>query len=148
MWDRMLTLHFTWILPSSGLLRSAGYFRTDVSVLPISSIFNGQVSKLLGYLTVPSSRVKCPSFLDIWQSHLQGSSDQASWTTVTSPLKMGPVDSPKTSILEQPTLRRHPEDGRILEVWSLLLVKWRAKVMNAAFWHKIVDFLSSVTWNL
>jgi hypothetical protein len=34
-----------WIILSSGLLRSVGWFRTDVWGLPISPIFKGQVFK-------------------------------------------------------------------------------------------------------
>ena len=49
---------------------------------------------------VPSSRVKCPRrklghFLD------------------TLPLKMGLIGCPETSVLDQPTLRNNPDDGRI-----------------------------------
>ena len=38
--DRRLPLRFTRILPSSGLLRSVGWLRIDVSGQPMGPIFN------------------------------------------------------------------------------------------------------------
>jgi hypothetical protein len=43
--DGGLPLRITWILPSSGILHSAGLLSADVSGQPISPIFKGQVSK-------------------------------------------------------------------------------------------------------
>ena len=39
---RGIPLRFTWNLPSSGMLRSVGWLRTDVSRQPTSSIFKAQ----------------------------------------------------------------------------------------------------------
>jgi hypothetical protein len=41
-WDHMLPLLFTWILSSSGMLLSVGWFLTDFSGLLIGPIFNSQ----------------------------------------------------------------------------------------------------------
>ena len=45
--DRRLPLLLNWILPSSGLLRSVGWCRTDVSGLLTGPIFKSQVPKTL-----------------------------------------------------------------------------------------------------
>ena len=47
--DRRLPLRFTRILLYSGLLRSVGWFCTDVSGLRIRPIFNDQDVLLLGH---------------------------------------------------------------------------------------------------
>ena len=54
----------SWILPSSGLLRSVGWLRTDVSGQPIGPIFKGQV---FGHLT------------------LEGGTDRLSWNVGSYP---------------------------------------------------------------
>jgi hypothetical protein len=40
--DQLPKIHATRILPSSGLLRGVMWFKTDVSGLPIGTIFKGQ----------------------------------------------------------------------------------------------------------
>jgi hypothetical protein len=43
--DRRLPPRLNWILPSSGLIRGVRWFETDVSVLPIDRIYNGQADQ-------------------------------------------------------------------------------------------------------
>jgi hypothetical protein len=85
--DRKIPQRFTWILPSSGMLRSAGWFRTDVSGLRIGPIFKGQYVQILF------------SFLDILT--LEDGTDT----------KSGNVDAKQTY-----AAYNIPEDGRI-QLW-------------------------------
>ena len=75
------------------MLRSVGWFCTDVSGLGIRTIFKCQ--DVFGSI--------CPK--------------KSLWVRMTKntlwPLKMGPIRSPETSVQNQPTLLNIPEDGRI-----------------------------------
>jgi hypothetical protein len=46
MWECRLSLQFTWILSSSGMLHSIGWLSTNILGLPTGPIFKGQIGPI------------------------------------------------------------------------------------------------------
>jgi hypothetical protein len=100
--DHRLSLRFTWSLPYSGMWCSVGWLYEPT---------------FRSYLSVFSTRVKCPrslqTYLRAQLPHIIPPFSSAAFFLDTWPVKMGPICSPETSVLNQHALRNIPEDGRI-----------------------------------
>ena len=113
-----LPLWLNWILPSSGLLRSVAWFKTDDCVLHIDPIFMDQAVQ-------------------------------------EGPLKIKPICSPETSILNQHTLRDIPEDGRnpVMSVFLWAHCSWQFEgqvlvLLSQCLQTEVVIEAISSTWHV
>ena len=100
------------VIPSSGLIGGLTWFETDVSGLPIGSVFKGQ-GTWNAWILPSSGLIRGLTWFETDVSGLpiglifKGQDSLDNW-----PL-MGPIGSPETAVLNHITPPNNPEDGRI-----------------------------------